>query len=186
MSDKYKIYEQDKAYFITMTIVAWVDVFTRLSQKQAFINSLKYCQENKGLIVYAYCLMPNHFHAIIQARDGFNLSDILRDFKKFTSKKVVELVTLEPESRREWMLREFEKACAHLKRKQQYKVWQDGNHAEILFSNKFLRQKLDYIHNNPVKDIIVDEPWHYWFSSARNYAGLDYLLDVELLTIEAE
>lgn len=186
MSDKYRIYEQDKAYFITMTVVGWVDVFTRLGQRRAIIDSLKYCQQNKGLIVYAYCIMPNHIHAIVQADDGFNLSDILRDFKKFTSKKIIELISSEPESRREWMLREFEKACERLKRDQQYKVWQDGNHAEVLFSNKFLRQKLDYIHNNPVKDMIVDEPCHYWFSSARNYAGLDYLMEVELLTIEVE
>ena len=92
----------------------------------------------------------------------------------------------EPESRREWMMCEFEKAGGHLKGKQRYKVWQDGNHAEVIFTNKFLRQKLDYIHNNPVKDMTVDEPWHYWFSSARNYAGLEFLLPVELVTIEAE
>ncbi len=186
MSDKYKIYEQDKAYFITMTVVGWIDVFTRLNQKQAIIDSLSYCQKNKGLIIYAYCLMPSHLHAIVQAKDGVMLTDILRDLKKFTSKKIIELVITEPESRREWMLREFEKARGHLKRSQHYKVWQDGNHAEIVFTNRFLRQKLDYLHNNPVTDMIVDEPWHYWFSSAGNYAGLDFLLPVELVTIEAE
>lgn len=106
-------------------------------------------------------------------------------FKKFTSKKIVELLINEPESRREWMLAEFQKACAHLKRDQKFKVWQDGNHAEIIFSNSFLRQKLDYIHQNPVKDRTVEQPWDYLFCSARNYGGLSSMLPVELATIES-
>ncbi len=181
MSDKYKIQDNDKAYFITMTVVGWIDVFTRKEQKLQLINSLKYCQENKGLIVFAYCLMSNHLHMICKADDGFKLSDILRDFKTFTSKKIIQMIQEETESRREWLLEYFSDACKHLKRNQKYKVWQDGNQAKELFSNKFLYQKLDYIHQNPVKDLIVEKPEDYLFSSARNYAGLDSYLDVFLL-----
>ena len=103
MSDKYKIQDNDKAYFITMTIVGWVDVFTRKEQKLLIINSLKYCQENKGLVIFAYCLMPSHLQ-ICKADEGYNLSDILRDFKTYTSKQIINQVIEEPESRREWIL----------------------------------------------------------------------------------
>ncbi len=77
----------------------------------------------------------------------------------------------------------FEDVCKHLKRDQKYKVWKDGYHAEILYSRKFLLQKLHYIHNNPVKARIVDNPEHYLFSSARNYAGLDEELEIVLIDL---
>ena len=91
----------------------------------------------------------------------FSVAEIMRDFKKFTSKQILKTLVEEPESRRDWMLKYFESACEHLKRDQKYKVWQTGYHAEILHSRKFLLQKLNYIHNNPVKARIVDEPEHY-------------------------
>ncbi len=73
----------DKSYFITITTIGWIDVFTRVNQKQAIINSLKYCQVNKGLEIFAYCLMPSHLHLICSAKEGLILADIMRDFKKF-------------------------------------------------------------------------------------------------------
>ena len=103
--------------------------------------------------------------------------------KRHTSKKIIQTIQDEPESRREWMLDCFQKACEHLKKVQQYKVWQNGYHAEHIYSNKFIRQKLDYIHNNPVKDKIVTLPEDYYFSSARNYAGLDNELEIVLLDL---
>ena len=108
------------------------------------------------------------------------LSDIIRDFKKFTSKQIVESIRTESESRREWLLELFERACAHLKRQQEFKVWQDGYHAEIIETPKFMYQKLSYIHNKPVEDKIVEKPEDYIFSS-RNYADLDSELDVFIL-----
>jgi hypothetical protein len=92
----------------------------------------------------------------------------------------------EPESRREWLLDLFSKACEHLKRDQQYKVWQSGYHAEIVQSNKFIYQKLNYIHNNPVVDRIVENPEDYLFSSARNYADKEALVDVIVLPHEVK
>ena len=122
-------------------------------------------------------------HLMCKATDGFILSDVIRDFKKFTSKKIIETIIDEPESRREWMLDYFQKACEHLKRNQQYKVWQNGYHAEVVETNWFIKQKVNYIHNNPVVEKIVALPEDYYFSSARNYAGLDNDLDVILLDL---
>ena len=123
LSTKYKATTTDEAYFITITTVGWIDVFTRLNQKQVITNALKYCQENKGLEIYAYCLMSSHLHLICKGTEGIVLSDIMRDFKRHTSKEIIQTIQEEPESRREWMLNCFQKACEHLKKVQQYKVW---------------------------------------------------------------
>ncbi|MEM9685897.1 MAG: transposase [Bacteroidota bacterium] len=181
MSTKYKATLPDTAYFITITTVGWIDVFTRLRQKYVITDSLKYCQKAKGLEIYAWCIMPSHVHLLCKAEEGFVLSDIMRDFKKFTSKKIIATIKAYPESRREWILEAFGKACEHLKRDQQYKVWQDGYHAEIAYSNWFIKQKINYIHHNPVADKIVAAPEDYVFSSARNYADMDSELDVVVL-----
>lgn len=181
MSDKYKIRDKEKAYFITITTVGWVDIFTRKEQKLLIVDYLKYCQQNKGLVIFAYSLMPSHLHMICKADDNFNLSEIIRDFKTFTSKNIIKQMNEEAESRREWMLEYFSNACCHLKGNQKYKVWQNGNQAKEIFSNKFLYEKLNYIHQNPVNDLIVAQPEEYLFSSARNYAGLDSYIDVVLL-----
>ena len=177
----------DVAYFITLTTVGWIDVFTRQRQKYVVLNSLSYCQKKKGLEIYAYCIMPSHVHLLCKAVEGLILSDVIRDLKKHTSKKIIQTLLEFPESRREWMLDYFTRACKHLKRGQKYKVWQDGYHAEFAKSNWFIKQKIHYIHNNPVKDKIVAFPEDYVFSSARNYARianpryLSYEMEVTVL-----
>lgn len=178
MSDRYKIYDQNAAYFITLTIVEWIDIFNRNDQKLMLLDSLRYCQKEKGLLVYAWCLMPSHLHIICSVSSDAGMSGFLRDFKKFTSKEIVKLVKKVPGSSCDRILQQFKNACKYLVRDQQYKVWQDSNHAEIILSVIFFHQKLNYIHNNPVKALMVDNPEDYMFSSARNYADLDYLLDV--------
>ncbi|MEZ7505958.1 transposase [Flavobacterium sp. Arc2] len=183
MSTKYKAITTEEAYFVTITTVGWVDVFTRLNQKYNIINSLKYCQDNKGLEIYAYCIMPSHIHLLCKGTNGFVLSDVMRDFKKHTSKGIIKTIIDEPESRREWILPYFQKTCAHLKRIQNYKVLQDGYHAEIVETNWFIKQKVNYIYNNPVRDKVVTLPEDYYFSSARNYAGLENELEIVLLDL---
>jgi len=172
------MHEEEKPYFLTMTVVGWIDVFTRKNHKLAIANSLKYCQDNKGLEIFAWCLMPSHLHLIARAAGNQDMSSIVRDFKKFTSRKIVEQIEEETESRREWMLRYFEYSGKHLKRVSKYKFWQDGNHAEIIYSPEFFYNKRNYIHKNPVNEMIVEKEEDYLFSSARNYADLDSLIDI--------
>jgi len=181
MSTKYKVRNNDRAYFITITTVKWVDLFTRLDQKKMIIESLEYCQKNKGLEIYAYVIMPSHIHMLCRSTTDENLASIIRDFKKFTSKRAVKLVMEGRESRREWLLEIFKESCEHLKREQKYKVWQDGYHGKELISNKFIYQKLNYIHQNPVTDGIVEKASDYYYSSARNYADLESALEVVVL-----
>lgn len=183
MSTKYKVRDNEKTHFITITIVDWIDVFTRFEQKEKLVNSLQCCQQQKGLIIYGWCLMSNHLHMICRSKDeSILLADVIRDFKTFTSKQIIKTIQEEPESRREWMLERFAKACAHLKKKQNFKVWQNGYHAEEIYTQSFLDQKLNYIHQNPVRNAIVEQAEDYLYSSARNYAELDHLLDVEIIS----
>ena len=184
MSDKYKIWDNEKAYFLTLTVVGWIDVFTRKSHKLAIIDSLKYCQKEKGLVIFGYCLMSSHLHLIARAEGSCNMSEILRDFKKFTSKAIINQILNEQESRREWMIEYFRKAGMNLKGITNYKFWQEGNHAELISSNKFFNEKLDYIHLNPVKELLVEKPEDYYFSSARNYAGLNNDLEIVLESVK--
>ncbi|MEI6749297.1 MAG: transposase [Bacteroidota bacterium] len=165
-------------------MVDWIAVFTRKNHKHLMIDALLYCQKNKGLVIFGYCLMPSHLHMIARAEGKYTLSDILRDLKKFTSKSLVKQIEEEGESRREWMLKHFAKAGEHLRSIKNYKFWQDGNQAKEIYSNQFLYEKLDYIHNNPVKEMIVARAEDYIFSSARNYASMDCVLDVCLITPE--
>ena len=100
-----------------------------------------------------------------------------------STKRIDTQSLFKPESRREWLLDYFKKASEHLKKEHQYKVWQNGYLAEHICSNKFIKQKVEYIHNNPVKDKIVGFPEDYYYSSARNYAGLYNELAIILLDL---
>ena len=171
----------DKTYFITSTVIDWIDVFTRKNHKLAIIDSLKYCHENKGLNIFAWCLMPSHLHLLANTEAGFELSDVIRDFKKFTSKKIIKQIEEEPESRREWMLKRFEYSGKYNPKIKNYKFWQDGNHAIEIFSPSVTWQKINYIHNNPVEEYFVSNAEDYLFSSARDYQGMEGLLKVELI-----
>jgi REP element-mobilizing transposase RayT len=182
MSSKYKIWDNNKVYFMTLTVVGWIDVFTRKNHKFLLIDSLKYCQKEKGLVIFAYCLMPSHLHLIARAEGLFTLSEIMRDLKKFTSKALVNQIISENESRRNWMLSYFMNAAAS--GKGNYKLWQDGNHPVEITSNKFFQEKLEYIHSNPVEEMIVEKQEDYYFSSARNYASLSYPLEVVIETLK--
>lgn len=184
MSDKYKLFNGDEAYFVTFTIVEWIKVLENDEFKNLIIESIHYCQENKGLIVYGYCIMPNHVHMIIQAVVSNTVSDILRDLKKFTSKAIVK--KLEDEKPEGYMsiLKHFFEAGKALKRIKEYKVWQDGNMPKLIYKNKFLYEKLNYIHNNPVESGLCSFPWEYKYSSAVNYAGNEGVIHVELVSVE--
>jgi len=178
MGIKNKINEGYK-YFSTLTVIDWVDIFTRPVYKYIIIESLEYCQKNKGLIINAWCLMTNHLHMIAEGREGINLSEILRDFKKFTSKEIIKAVKENPESRKGWILNRFEYAGKYDKKISGFKFWKDGNEAKEIHTTKFLEEKLDYIHNNPVEAELVDHPEDYKFSSARDYCGEKGIIDIE-------
>jgi putative transposase len=179
-SDNWFLNDQNATYFLTFTIVDWVDVFTRKEHKIVITDSLNYCIENKGLEVFAWCLMSNHLHLVCRAIENFRISDVIRDFKKFTAKKILENIEKEPESRKDWILHRFEFAGKFDKRVSKYRFWQDTNHAEQLESNEMIDQKINYTHDNPVRAMIVTKQENYLFSSAMDYLGEKGLVNVQL------
>ncbi|MFY0608116.1 MAG: transposase [Cyclobacteriaceae bacterium] len=180
MSEKYKFHDPGGLYFTTSTVVHWIDLFTRKEFKHIVINALKHCQREKGLNVHAWVVMPSHLHMIVSAKNQ-NLSGILRDFKKHTTREILKEIELINESRKTWLLRAFSQSADNLKRISRYKIWQDGNHPILLDNTELISEKMDYIHSNPLESEIVDEPEFYWYSSARNYTGKMGLLKLEML-----
>jgi REP element-mobilizing transposase RayT len=177
MSTGYKIGEQDELYFVTFQIVRWVDIFTRQVYRDIVIDSLRFCQRTKGLEIYAYVIMSNHIHLLMRSNMG-SLSNIIREIKSFTAREILKTVDTESESRRNWMLNLFEFSAKQQKRSEKYQLWTHENHAEIIYSNHFMDEKINYIHENPVRAGIVEKPEDYLYSSARNYAGLEGVLDI--------
>ena len=165
----YKIRNQAAAHFITFAVVEWVDVFTRKDYRDIVLESTRHCQDKRGLLLHAWCIMSNHLHLISSAKNN-DLSDILRDFKKFTSKQIIKAIQdNNHESRKEWMLEIFKKTGEANSRNSEYQFWRQDNHPIELYSPAFVFQKLNYIHNNPVEAGIVDKPEEYLYSSARDY-----------------
>ncbi|MEI6851907.1 MAG: transposase [Bacteroidota bacterium] len=185
MGFKYQIYDQSKAYFLTFTVVQWVDIFSRKAYRDIIVESLKYCQSNKGLNIFAWVIMSNHMHLVVQSVKE-DLSQVVCDFKKFTSKKIVETIKTGNESRQDWMLNLFSFEASKRKRNKDFQVWIQNSHSVEVYSNEFLRQKVEYIHYNPVRAGIVEKPEDYLYSSARDYAGLDCLIEVIKVDIYAE
>jgi len=159
MSRKYKFYEAQGAYFISFSVVNWIDVFTHELYFIEIIKSLDYCRKNKGMQIYAYCIMPSHIHMIFRAENN-NPSDIIRDFKTFTSKRIVQMIEKNPqESRKEWLLWMFKRAGEKHSNVKTYQFWQQDNHPIAIWSLSVFEEKLNYIHQNPVKSGFVEYPW---------------------------
>lgn len=124
--------------------------------------------------------MTNHVHLIVSATNG-NLSSVIRDLKKYTSRKILETIQNEPESRKLWMLHQFAYFASRHSRNENYQAWTHSNHPEMIFTDEFFQQKLNYIHQNPVRAGIVFQPEDYVYSSAAQYAGLtEYVFKVTL------
>jgi REP element-mobilizing transposase RayT len=180
MKEGYVIRDQSKPHFFTLTVVDWVDVFSRKNYRDVIIECLTFCIKNKAMLLYSYVIMSNHIHFIIQSDDG-ELSDLIRDFKKFTAKTILDNIKVEPESRRDWMLERFKLATESHSRNKNYQFWQLSNHAEEIHSEKFMWSKIDYIHFNPVRAGLVLSPQDYIYSSASNYVNRRGIIEVDIV-----
>ena len=177
----YRIWQQHGLNYVTLTVVGWADVFTRQRYRDIVIESLRFCQQQKGLHIVGYVLMSNHLHMIVHT-EGYELSNVLRDFKKFTANQILKSIQTEPESRREWLLNLLKWYAQQNSDNTHYQFWQQGNHPIALWTLEVIWQKLTYIHLNPVRAGIVAEPQHYVYSSAGDYyANRKGLLDIELV-----
>lgn len=179
-SDGFKIRDQSATHFLTFTIVGWIDIFTRQRYRDIILNSFQFCRQKKDLQIGAYVIMSNHIHTIWTAASG-NLSDIVRDFKTFTSKAITASIQSETESRREWLLYMFNYFANRTNENEYFKVWTSNNHPEAIYSDGFLKSKLNYIHDNPVRAGLVGEPSQYLYSSAADYIDKKGITEIDLL-----
>lgn len=178
--DRYKILDQQGIYFLTMTVVDWVDLFTRKDYSMIIVDSLNYCIKEKNMEVFSWVIMSSHVHLICKVNEPDRLSDVLRDLKKFTSKQIIKTIEVIGESRREWLLNKFSFEALRTGRAKDYKIWKDDNHAIEIGDYISIEGKMNYIHNNPVNAMIVVRPEDYVFSSAIDYCDGKGLVNVTI------
>jgi len=155
---------ENRMHFVTLTVIEWIDIFTKPEYFKVIIDSLKYCRKNKGLLLYEYTIMSNHLHLIVRAKEGHRLSQIISDFKKHTTREIIKL--LEKDNRK-YILNLIRNSYS---KKEGYdnQIWQRENYPEVIFSEKFFVEKLNYIYKNSVKKEYVDKPEDWVYCSARN------------------
>lgn len=140
--DRYQFIDGVGVYFVTFTITEWLPIFISEEPVKIITDSLLFCIQQKNLRVNAYVIMPNHIHLIVfDARfDNNNLQKTLGDFRKFTGRKIADYCDKRLSKELSDVLR-----CRDLEDRER-QVWQPGWHAEGLASDKFLKQKMAYIH----------------------------------------
>lgn len=169
---RYKVYDNAYPHFFTCTIVEWLPVFTRCDSVQILLDSWSFLQREGRLRLFANVVLENHTHFIASSDD---LAKEIGDFKSYTARRLIELLE---SSNAKTILQQLAFRKAKHKRDREYQFWQEGSHPQQISSEEIMRQKIEYIHYNPVKRGYVDEPIHWRYSSARNYAGLPSLIEV--------
>jgi REP element-mobilizing transposase RayT len=153
-------------YFITMTVIGWIDLFTRKEICEIIVKNLRFAQNYRGLEIFTYVIMPSHIHLIARKKDG-KLNDLIRDFKSYSAKEIIHFIRHDRiESRKEWLLGVMSIFAASNKQNKDLMVWQKTNHPISVDDNSVIDQKIEYIINNPVKACIVLNPEDYYYSSA--------------------
>lgn len=170
----YKVYDESYPYFVTSGIRFGLPIFSDPGAVDIILENLVFLQQNKRIMIIAYVIMENHFHAIFR---GENLTNDIGRFKSYSARRIIDLFR---EKRRTRWLKRLKRVKLKFKKDREYQLWEEGFHPKQIISDKMMIQKIDYIHQNPVKRGFVDEAVHWRYSSARNYAGLDGLISVEL------
>jgi hypothetical protein len=168
---RYRMHDPSAPYFLTCTALAWLPLFARPEQAAILLDSLTYLQDRGRLTLYGYVILENHCHLLAAALD---LGKTMASFKSFTAGEIIKRLTERQSPVLELLA--FHKARHKIDRPHQ--VWQEGSHPAQIQGEAMMRQKLEYIHNNPVARGYVDDPLHWRYSSARNYAGQAGLIEV--------
>ncbi|GFO62977.1 transposase [Geomonas paludis] len=176
MRSRYKASDGSSTHFVTSTIVEWIPLFTSARYCGIVTDSLCFCRERKGLQLHAYVIMDNHVHLVVTAPD---VTVFMRDFKSFTGKKIIELLDAE---KKNWLLGRLEFFKKEYKTESQHQVWQEGFHPQVISFEEMYRQKLDYVHSNPVRRGLVSSPEHWVYSSASNYFQGAGIIDVDQIS----
>ena len=170
---RYRIYEDYYPYFLTCTVVGWLPVFTRPDTVQILYDSWRFLHDQGRLVLYGYVILENHLHLIGSSAD---LAKEIGDFKSFTARRLIDYLE---ENGARTLLKLLHLLKARHKTDRTYQFWQEGSHPQQIQNDEMMRQKLEYIHRNPVERGYVEDPAHWRYSSARNYTGLPGLFPVQ-------
>jgi len=168
---RYRITQVDQPHFLTLTVLHWIPVFTRPETVDILLNSLRFLSE-EGLNIHAWVVLENHLHLLAQSRQ---LDRDMARLKSFTARQLIDYLQRRKVKTILDQLRFYKKAH---KSDRSLQFWQEGMHPELIQSDAMMRQKIEYIHHNPVKRGYVDVAEHWRYSSARDYMGQTGLLDV--------
>lgn len=178
MSRKYKFSDNDKLYFISFAVVYWIDLFIRREYKEIVLESWRYCQKEKDLEIYGWCIMPSHIHMIVGSK-GRVLNKIVGEMKSFTSRMIREAISEHPgESRREWMVWLMERAGMRNSNNNEWQLWQQHNKPIEILNMEMFYQKMEYVHRNPVEAGFVENEEDYLHSSARDFFDKKGLIEL--------
>jgi REP element-mobilizing transposase RayT len=181
MSKKYKFRDSSKLCFVSFSVTNWIDLFIRNEYREILLESIRYCQREKEMEVYGWCIMTSHVHLIIGSK-GNPLSNIMRDMKRHTSEELHKAIqNNRTESRREWMLWMMARAAKKTSNRARFQLWQPESHPIELSTEKMAHQKLDYMHYNPVEAGFVNNAEDWQYSSAIDYNGGKGLLEILLI-----
>jgi putative transposase len=169
---RYRIFETEFPYFMTCTIVGWLPIFTRPEAAEIIFSSWHFLQRESEFKLFGYVILENHAHLIASAPE---LSGAMQGFKSYTARQIIDMLERRAAS---VLLRQLRAHRLRHKKESEYQVWQEGSQPKQIQNEEMMRQKLDYIHYNPVERGYVDDPLHWRYSSARNYAGRAGLIDV--------
>jgi len=170
---RYKIYEPTHPHFVTCTILHWLPIFTRKESVQIIIDSLKFLQEKDNLKLYAYVILENHLHMVVQSND---LPKTMESFKKYTANQILKLLKAENVKT---LLEQFKFYKKTHKIDKEYQIWEEGYQPKLMQTDVMMMSKIKYIHENPVKRGYIDEAVYWRYSSARDYEGVQGLIEVE-------
>jgi putative transposase len=188
MSRKYKFRDNDKLYFVTFAVIGWIDLFIRAEYKDILLKSFQYCIDNKGLELYAYCIMTSHVHLIIGSNKE-PMGNNMRDMKRHTCetlRKVIESNPTEsrkamPACRQAGMLQQMKETGTANSNNGDFQLWQQNNKPMELRTEERIHETLKYIHRNSVTAGFVEKEEDWLYSSARDYYGWKGLIDLQLI-----
>jgi len=169
--DRYRILDPSAPHFLTCTVLEWLPLFAQPANARILLDSLQFLQDQQRLTLYGYVILENHCHLLARSAA---LPKTMASFKSFTAARIIDRLT-ELDSP---VLRLLAMHKARHKADREHQLWQEGSHPEQIEGEAMMRQKLGYIHNNPVARGYVDDPLHWRYSSARNYEGQEGLIQV--------
>ena len=178
MRSRYKYFHNTSPYFVTCTVVNWIAIFTSPVMFDIIIESLRFLRETGSLKIFSYVILENHLHMIISSED---LNNNMMRFKSYTARKIIDFAESKNNT---WLLTQFKEEKKDFKNDRTYQVWQEGFHPQLIQSEEMLRQKIEYIHYNPVRRGYIDDPSNWVYSSARNYLKDDNsILEIDFITL---